>query len=275
MTSILSDPLYTPYVGNHELGETGVLSQGDSSQTSRDARASFKVTRLNESGALEALPVDGSGIKIGVLSNSFNTQPFSGADSRYVTDQKNRDLPGPFNPNRTTPVDVLEDAPFTDTDEGRAMLQIVHDVAPGAELAFHHGTTTLNKFAEGINALSSAGSQVIVDDITFLTELFFKQRGPAFDAINNHTSRPGNMYFTSSGNFADKAEQGIFNGTSLARNSRNISFRESQALLMILGGSTKKPIFVNPGEYVLVLQWDEDAVSQGDPWGCQVTWTFL
>ena len=257
-------PAYLPFVGNHELGETGVLSQGDSSQTSRDARASFKVTRLNESGVLEALPVDGSGIKIGVLSNSFNTQPFSGADSRYVTDQKNFDLPGPFNSNRSTPVEVLEEAPFSDTDEGRAMLQIVHDVAPGAELGFHHGTTTLNKFVEGINALSAAGYQVITDDITFLPELFFKQSGPAFDAINNHTSTPGNMYFTSSGNFADQAEQGIFNGIALPGTAEIYPSGITGFINDFGGGSSMKPIFVNPGEYVLVLQWDENAISQGD-----------
>ena len=102
---------YRPILSNNTLGETGVLSQGDSSQTTREVRESFRVTLLNDDGELEAFQVDGTGISVGVLSNSFDTQPFSGPDSRYVTDQKNRDLPGPFNPTRPDLVNVLEEGP--------------------------------------------------------------------------------------------------------------------------------------------------------------------
>ncbi len=41
----------------------------------------------------------------------------------------------PFNYKK--PVQVLSDRAAQGTDEGRAMLEIVHDIAPGAELAFH------------------------------------------------------------------------------------------------------------------------------------------
>ena len=47
-----------------------------------------------------------------------------------------------------------DQAPFG--DEGRAMLQIVHDVAPGASLAFYTGDNSEADFANGIGALAAA-----------------------------------------------------------------------------------------------------------------------
>ena len=77
-------------------------------------------------------------MKIGVISNSYNYKGAAAADVSFG------DLPGTGNPNGYTKnVDVLKDIdPSFGTvmsDEGRAMLQIVHDVAPGAELAFYTG----------------------------------------------------------------------------------------------------------------------------------------
>ena len=129
-------PAFRPRFGT--IGDTGILYQGDSSQTSLDARKSFKTTRFNPStGLVDTVFLDGGGQRLGVISNSFNTQPFSGADSRYVVDQKNQDLPGPDNPFFPNPVAVLEEAPGSLSDEGRAMLQIAHDIAPAAALGFH------------------------------------------------------------------------------------------------------------------------------------------
>ena len=67
--------------------------------------------------------VNGSGINVGVLSDSFNC--LGGA----AGDTANGDLPS---------VTVIQEISICTgaTDEGRAMLQIVHDVAPGANLSF-------------------------------------------------------------------------------------------------------------------------------------------
>jgi hypothetical protein len=70
------------------------------------------------------LSVNGSGIKVGVLSDSFND--LGGA----AADEADGALP--------SSVQVLKDLPGTSgTDEGRAMMQIIHDIAPGASLAFY------------------------------------------------------------------------------------------------------------------------------------------
>ena len=262
-------PVTSPFIGT--IGETGVIYQGDSAQASLDVRKSFKITRTNPTTGLpESVFVDGAGQKIGVLSNSFNTQPFTGTDSRYVTDQKNLDLPGPDNPNYPTPVDVLEESNFQDTDEGRAMLHIVHDGAPGAMLGFHAGTLSLNKFVEGVNELSLAGYNLLVDDITFLGESFFAEEGPVYDAIDEHINRaPGNMHFSSAGNFADIAIEGTLNFVPLP--ASDVYPPGTTAFIHDFGGGDFfQQIFANQGEYVLAFQWDQPFASLGDPVGATV-----
>src|SRR5262249_2249079 len=90
---------------------------------------------------LNAQGINGTGETVGVLSDSYDTattdlfgDPLTiHAAQDIATD----DLPGPGNADNPNPIVVIED--FDDpsaTDEGRAMLQIVHDVAPKAKLAF-------------------------------------------------------------------------------------------------------------------------------------------
>ena len=81
--------------------------------------------------------------------------------------------------------------PFT--DEGRAMLQIVHDVAPGAALAFYTGDNSEADFAHGIGALAAAGAKVIADDIGYFDEPFYQDGivAQAVDAV----AGPGRRLF--------------------------------------------------------------------------------
>src|SRR4051812_10490647 len=85
--------------------------------------------------------VDGAGITVGILSDSFDTATTDVFGDPLLIhaadDVASGDLPGPGNPLNANPVKVLED--FDDptaTDEGRAILQIVHDIAPKATLCF-------------------------------------------------------------------------------------------------------------------------------------------
>ncbi|KAA5538993.1 S8 family serine peptidase [Roseiconus nitratireducens] len=159
-------------------------SQGDVAQRSDTARVDYGV--------------DGNGITVGVLSDSFDTSPnfeISAAD-----DVATGDLPGPGNPQgRTTPVNVLRDASGNTIDEGRAMAQLIHDVAPGAELAFHTAAQGQASFANGILALANtAGADVIVDDIIYFAEPMF-QDGVIAQAVDQ-VSSAGVSYFSSAGN---------------------------------------------------------------------------
>jgi hypothetical protein len=84
---------------------------------------------------IDKLPpgINGAGITVGVLSDSYNV---AGGNITASDDVASGDLPGAQNPfGNTQRVAVLEDGPFG-ADEGRAMLQIVHDIAPKAKLGF-------------------------------------------------------------------------------------------------------------------------------------------
>ena len=107
--------------------------------------------------------VNGAGIKVGVLSDSY------GANGAGLNaDTLNGDLPG------SSQVTIVQDLPFG-SDEGRAMMQIVHDVAPGADLFFRRGFISEGNFAKGITELDTAyHCDVIIDDIIYLTEPFFQ-----------------------------------------------------------------------------------------------------
>ena len=66
----------------------------------------------------------------------YPTVMITWAQRKKVSDREK--LPGPANPfHFNKPVEVLEDLDSGGTDEGRALLEIVHDVAPGSALAFH------------------------------------------------------------------------------------------------------------------------------------------
>ena len=127
----------------------------------------------------------GKGITVGVISDSYDVATAASAGAAITThasdDVASGDLPGAGNPDGyTSPVVVLQDG-STDSqagneDEGRAMLQILHDVAPGANLAFCAVGESTSAFADNIRSLrtdSAALCDVIVDDIGFDDEPFF------------------------------------------------------------------------------------------------------
>jgi subtilisin family serine protease len=84
-------------------------------------------------------------------------------------------------------------------DEGTAMLEIVHDVAPGAGPLFFASFGQSGVFmAEAVRCLADAGARVIVDDVTFGDEPFY-QDGPLAIAAREVVQR-GVSYHTSAGN---------------------------------------------------------------------------
>lgn len=240
-------PLYPPI---NNAGQ--VTTQGDITMRSNNVRDRFGV--------------DGTGVKVGVMSDSYNAKLVAQND----VDQG--DLPGikssnPPNEN-PEPVQVLTDL-TKGNDEGRAMLQIVHDVAPKAKLAFRTGFLTAGDFAKGIKELASANlpggpADVIVDDITYITEPFL-QDGVVAQTVNEVVGN-GVTYFSSAGNFGKKSYEGVFNGVT------NTTLIASPGKVHQFGSNATdifQTLNLKPGSYTIVLQWSDEFYSLGNPTGVQ------
>jgi Subtilase family len=155
--------------------------------------------------------ITGAGVRVGILSDSFNTAAESVEGGEVATheeeDVESGDLPGPANSceGEQTAVDVLEDyEPASEeepepADEGRAMAQIVHDLAPEADISFATAFTGITGFAANVEALAAAGAKVIADDVTYFEEPFF-QEGPVGAAATKVTEEDGVSYFSAAGN---------------------------------------------------------------------------
>ena len=244
-------PVYPSHINSG-----GVITQGDEAQTSNVVRESFRIK--NSEGAF--VPVDGKGITVVVLSDSYD-MAIPGVSLAEI-DVANKELP--------EGVQVLQDNAFKASDEGRAMMQIIHDVAPGSSLKFHTATASANQFEVAFN-ISALESDIIVDDITFITEPFFGTSSIS-QAIQSFVSKPGKFHFTSAGNVANKAYNGIFNPSTnvpVTNFIEAISPAKAHVFGINADGSEDylQKISVVPGTYLISFQWKEDAASQQNQLG--------
>lgn len=95
-------------------------------------------------------------------------------------------------------------------DEGTAMLQVVHDIAPDAELFFSDRGSSQIEFVQAMDQLISDGCRIICDDITYV-EPFFED-GYIARNIRDRVLSYDILYITSAGNFAQEHYQAPFHG---------------------------------------------------------------
>jgi subtilisin family serine protease len=109
---------------------------------------------------INQLGVDGTGVKVGVLSDSA-----SQAQVNLLI------ASGDLGPNTKVLV-PYDDGSGGDlsTDEGAAMMEIVQDMAPGATVEFATADNTPTEFAANIEALQADGCSIIVDDVGYSGE---------------------------------------------------------------------------------------------------------
>ncbi len=253
-----------------------VTSQGDYVQGSATART--------------ASNVDGTGVTVGILSDSYNcyalyAQPGSGVpatgNNGYASngfsataadDIASGDLPAASNINILEEASTSTDSSGTtcgfseyflpNGDEGRAMMQIVHDVAPGAKLAFHTAAITEADFAQGIQDLATAGATVIADDVSYFDEPFFQDGlvAQSVDMVN----AAGVAYFSAAGNSGTNG----YDNTAPTFPTVSTSPTGEQLLNFdTTGATTTSTLAVNvpqlvPGEYIaVILEWDQPYVT--------------
>lgn len=210
-------------------------SQADGSIRAALARASFAV--------------DGSGVRIGILSDSYKAATGGAVegegcerDALLGAGQVWGDLPDG--------VRLLADA-ATGSDEGRAMAELIHDLAPGAALSFHTALGGEAAFADGIDRLVACGADVLVDDIIYFVEPIF-QDGLIADAAAR-AARDGRPFFSAAGN----------NGTFGVDDAYRDVFPDDTGDLGLdfhdFGGGNAFARFVLPAgcDVDIVLQWSE------------------
>ncbi|MGD0309795.1 MAG: S8 family serine peptidase [Acidobacteriota bacterium] len=150
-----------------------LVTQGDVSHQSNTARAKYGI--------------DGTGVKVGVLSDSAEEISFligTGDLPPDVVDYQDIDQ-------------TLNGGPGT--SEGTAMMEIIHDMAPGAKLFFASAFNGEQSFADNIVALRNVyHCDVIVDDVSYLDEAVFQDSIVA-QAVNDVTA-DGALYFSSVAN---------------------------------------------------------------------------
>jgi hypothetical protein len=244
----------TPFTQAASCPQGVVVSEGDRQLEAARARNDFGV--------------DGSGVTVGILSDSFNQ--WKGAPASEPGDVATGDLPGPGNPcGFERPVKVV--APFIPgaypepeeepenppeegeegEDEGRGMAQIVHDLAPGADIDFASAFNGELAFAKNIGDLYNEGARVIADDVAYFNEPFF-QDGPIADAVNEVVAKGAN-YFSSAGNDNLKNAEGQNIGSIEAP-----AFREMECPTTL------------PAEYETCMNFNPEPGEEDNSWGVEL-----
>jgi len=141
------------------------------------------------------LGVMGTGVKVGIISDSL-CDPATSINSG--------DLPATL-----TIVNGQDGCADPDArDEGRALAEIIYDLAPGANLFFRTGFPTSLDFIAAVQELTAAGAQVIVDDLGFFNEPIFEE-GPVAQAVRQAIQQ-GVVFVSATGNDAQRHYQGLF-----------------------------------------------------------------
>jgi hypothetical protein len=225
-----------------------VTSQGDHAQRSDLARSNYGVS--------------GAGVKVGVLADSFNltnpaTASYPGGDNA-AADSAGGDLPA-------AGVQVIQESSSGGSDEGRAMLQIIHDIAPNASLLFATSGSTQATFASNILALAAAGAKIIVDNTTFFDELAY-QDGPIAQAINQVATQ-GVIYFAAAGPGINNGHNG-YEGAWVDGGAATIGTTQggsiSEHFMQFAPGQNYMTINLQLVDHI-VLQWSRPANSASGP----------
>lgn len=132
---------------------------------------------------------DGSSVRVGVISDSFDVSGVGSAAANIASG----DLPA-------AGVTVLQEA-SSGRDEGRAMLQLIHDIAPGADLLFSEAgsASTFVQTVEDLADRANGNADILVDDVRIPIKPIY-QDGLIATAINGIVQNKGITCFSGAAN---------------------------------------------------------------------------
>jgi hypothetical protein len=158
--------------------------------------------------------------------------------------------------------------------EGTALLEIVHDIAPGAQLAFANFDTDL-AFNQAVSFLAST-SDVVVDDIGFYGDAYDGTSSVSSNtaaALNNPANRI-RAYVTSAGNAADEHYLGTYLPSSVDPTTIGITtpghlheFNQGPDTTDVLGRGPKPYNLIKlpvSGQVLIFLSWNDPFGASGN-----------
>jgi Subtilase family/Domain of unknown function (DUF4214) len=189
---------------------------------------------------------NGTGVTVGVLSDSANQYQGGLSESESTGNLI------------ASHVKILKDGPAGSTDEGRAMMEIVADVAPGSNQYFYSGAYSPQDMANGILRLASAGATVISDDLGYADEPMFND-GIISQAVEKVVQK-GVFYASAAGN---SGPVGYMTNWSSAQGTVG---GVTGTFLDIGGGNVLQTFTLPPGETIEPdVQWDDAFLEGGSP----------
>jgi subtilisin family serine protease len=200
----------------------GVTTQGDA------------ILRADE---LRALGYNGSGAKVGVITNGVTNRATSIASG---------DLP--------SNITILREG---SGDEGTALLEIIYDIAPGAELGFCGPSTTM-EFIDCVNDLADVfGADIIIDDFADFYAPYFED-GPVAQAVKDIL--PNRVYVAAAGNEGKQHYTGNFIGSNTLGITKDGAPVSEHNFGLASGGAAYSTldVTIGPGETISIfLQWND------------------
>ncbi len=185
------------------ISRTGsVTTEGDAIHRTYDVRTTYSQS--------------GSGVKVGIISDGVD---------HWTAARNSGDLPADLT--------VLSNT--QGGDEGTAMLEIVHDMVPDADLYFHDWGTNVVAFNSAIDALVNAGCDVVCDDVGWIYEPFFED-GIIASHLTSVLASNDIVYVSAAGNAGNKHYQGDYhnNGYDFHDKVWYIDFNPDSSAIIVL-----------------------------------------
>lgn len=200
--------------------------------------------RLHKADLAQARGLTGRGQKVGAISGDVDHIADAIAAGELPAD-----------------VQVLQQAASYVDDEGTAMLEIIHDLAPGAKLAYASTQDTTAQYVEAFHTLANAGVSMIAEDIALDDEPVFQQGIGA--ATAEGLAKHGIWVSSSAGNLGNRhaprvAAVGTGKGPDGVTGPFNGCPDAPDNVVQLRGDDTSYDLNLLPGASILpTLQWSE------------------
>lgn len=212
--------------------------------TNRAGRVVTQGDTILKANVLRAQGISGKGVKVGIISDGANN---------WTSARNSGDLPQNvtvYGSCSTRSANPSQCSPALTCNEGTAMAEIIHDLAPDAELAIAAVSTSMEFISQANRLANTFGANIIVDDLGFYGEPYFTD-GEIARAV---AALPADvLYVSSAGNSAASHYERNYQQFPGGGNVHNFGAQNSDSADDAMG------FLIPPNRgTVALLQWDEN-----------------